>query len=163
MLPLLRSEITTVDPSVTISEELPLRRLLENMYAEVPLAMLVLTCAGGLALLLTAIGLYGVLALAVGQRTREIGIRMAMGARVPSILGLILREGMSLALFGLAIGRVGRVSDPSSRAFSVWNDFSDSTTYIAAAVLFGTVALVACFLPAGRAARIDPAVALRGE
>ena len=164
MLPLLRSEITTVDPSVTISEELPLRRLLENMYAEVPLALLVLTCAGGLALLLTAIGLYGVLALAVGQRTREIGIRMAIGARVPSILGLILREGMSIALLGLAIGLVSAAFLSRLLArFLFGTTSSDPTTYIAAAVLFGTVALVACFLPAWRAARIDPLVALRGE
>ena len=164
MVPLLRSEITTVDPSVTISEELPLRRLLENIYAEVPLAMLVLTYAGGLALLLTAIGLYGVLALAVGQRTREIGIRMAIGARVPSILGLILREGMSIALFGLAIGLVSAAFLTRLLArFLFGTTSSDPTTYIAAAVLFGTVALVACFLPAWRAARIDPLVALRGE
>ena len=164
MLPVIRSEITKVDPSVTISEELPLRRLLENMYAEVPLAMLVLTYAGGLALLLTAIGLYGVLALAVGQRTREIGIRMAIGARVPSILGLILREGMSIALLGLAIGVVSAAFLTRLLArFLFGTTSTDPATYIAAAALFGGVALVACSLPAWRAARIDPLVALRGE
>ena len=104
MLPLFRQEIVAVDPNVAISEALPLSSLIENMYTEVPLAMRVVGYTGGLGLLLTAIGLYAVLALAVGQRTREIGVRMALGARVPSILTLILREGMALALAGLALG-----------------------------------------------------------
>src|SRR5262249_15176280 len=104
MLPLLREQIVAVDPTVAISEALPLSRLIENMHAEVPLAMRVVGYAGGLGLLLTAIGLYGVLALAVGQRTREIGVRMALGARVPSILRLILHEGIALTLAGIALG-----------------------------------------------------------
>ena len=109
MLPWLREEIVAVDPNVAISEALPLSRLTENMYAEVPLAMRVVGYAGGLGLLLTAIGLYGVLALAVGQRTREIGVRMALGARVPSVLRLILREGIALALAGLGLGLASAV------------------------------------------------------
>jgi putative ABC transport system permease protein len=104
LLPSLVREIVRVDPTVAISEQLPMSRLLQNMYAPVTLTMVVLTFTGGLTLLLTAIGLYGALAVAVGQRTREIGIRMALGARPVGILRLILREGLAVTIFGIAIG-----------------------------------------------------------
>jgi predicted permease len=164
MLPLLRQEIVAVDPNVAISEALPLSGLIENMYAEVALAMRVVGYAGGLGLLLTAIGLYAVLALAVGQRTREIGVRMALGARVPSILSLILREGMALALAGLALGLASAfVVSRFLTRFLYGITPSDPVTYGVATVLVGGVALAACAIPAWRAARVDPMVALRYE
>jgi predicted permease len=164
MLPLLRQEIVAVDPNVPISEALPLSGLIENMYAEVPLAMRVVGYAGGLGLLLTAIGLYGVLTLAVGQRTREIGVRMALGARVPSILSLILREGIALALTGLALGLASAiVLSRLLTRFLYGITPNDPGTYGVATVLVGGVALVACAIPAWRAARVDPMVALRYE
>lgn len=164
MLSLLRQEIVAVDPNVAISEALPLSGLIENMYAEVPLAMRVVGYAGGLGLLLTAIGLYGVLALAVGQRTREIGVRMALGARVPSILSLILREGMALALAGLALGLASAiVLSRLLTRFLYGITPSDPVTYGVAAVLVGGVALAACTIPAWQTARVDPMVALRYE
>jgi putative ABC transport system permease protein len=164
MLPLLRQEIVAVDPNVAISEALSLSGLIENMYAEVPLAMRVVGYAGGLGLLLTAIGLYGVLALAVGQRTREIGVRMALGARVPSILGLILREGIALALAGLALGLASTiVLSRLLTRFLYGITPNDPVTYGVATVLVGGVALAACAIPAWRAARVDPMVALRYE
>jgi predicted permease len=164
MLPLLRQEIVAVDPNVAISEALPLSGLIENMYAEVPLAMRVVGYAAGLGLLLTAIGLYGVLALAVGQRTREIGVRMALGARVPSILGLILREGIALALAGLAVGLASAmVLSRLLTRFLYGITPNDPVTYGVATVLVGGVALAACAIPAWRAARVDPMVALRYE
>jgi ABC-type antimicrobial peptide transport system permease subunit len=115
-------------------------------------------------LLLTAIGLYGVLALAAGQRTREIGVRMALGARVPSILGLILREGIMLALAGLALGLASAVvlSRLLTR-FLYGVTPNDPVTYGVATVLVGGVALAACAIPAWRAARVDLIVALRYE
>ena len=164
MLPLLRQEIVAVDPNVAISEAMPLSGLIENMYAEVPLAMRVVGYAAGLGLLLTAIGLYGVLALAVGQRTREIGVRMALGARVPSILSLILREGMALALAGLALGLASAiVLSRLLTRFLYGITPNDPVTYGVATVLVGGVALAACAIPAWRAARVDPMVALRYE
>jgi predicted permease len=164
MLPLLRQEIAAVDPTVAISEALPLSTLIENFYAEVPLAMRVVVYAGGLGLLLAAIGLYGVLTLAVGQRTREIGVRMALGARVSSILSLILREGMTLALAGLALGLASAiVLSRFLTRFLYGITPSDPVTYGVAAVLVGGVALAACAIPAWRAARVDPMVALRYE
>jgi predicted permease len=164
MLPLLRREIAAVDPNVVINESLPLAGLIENMYAEVPLGMRVVGYAGGLGLLLTAIGLYSVLALAVGQRTREIGIRMALGARVPAILDLILREGLALALAGLALGVASAmmVSRLLTR-FLYGITPNDPVTFGVAVVVVGGVALAACAIPAWRAARVDPMVALRYE
>jgi predicted permease len=163
-LPLLRQEIVAVDPNVAISEALPLSRLIENMYAEVPLAMRVVGYASGLGLLLTAIGLYGGLALAVGQRTREIGVRMALGARAPSILSLILREGIALALAGLALGLASAmVLSRLLTRFLYGITPTDPVTFGVAIVLVGGVALAACAIPAWRAARVDPMVALRYE
>jgi predicted permease len=164
MLPFLRQEIVAVDPNVAVSEELSLSRLIENRYAEVPLAMRVVGYAGALGLLLTAMGLYGVLSLAVGQRTREIGIRVALGARVPSILGLILRDGIALALAGLALGLVSAmVLSRLLTRFLYGITPNDPVTFGIATVLVGAVALAACAIPAWRAARIDPMVALRYE
>jgi len=164
MLPVLRQEIVAVDPSVAINEALPLSGLIENWYAEVPLAMRVVGYAGGLGLLLTAIGLYGALALAVGQRTREIGVRMALGARVPSILGLLLREGIALALAGITLGLGSAlVLSRLLTRFLYGVTPHDPVTYGVAAVLVGGVALAACAVPAWRAARVDPMIALRDE
>jgi predicted permease len=164
MLPLLRQEIVAVDPNVAVSEALSLSGLIENMYAEVPLAMRVVGYAGGLGLLLTAIGLYGVLALAVGQRRREIGVRMALGARAPSILSLILREGIALALTGVALGLASAiVLSRLLTRFLFGITPTDPVTYGVATVLVGGVALAACAIPAWRAARVDPMVALRYE
>jgi predicted permease len=164
MLSSLRQEIVAVDPNVAINEALPLSSLIENMHAEVPLAMRVVTYAGGLGLLLTAIGLYGVLALAVGQRTREIGVRMALGARVPSILTLILREGIGLTLAGLVFGLASAlVLSRLLTRFLYGVTPHDPVSFGVAAALVGAVALAACALPAWRAARVDPMVALRYE
>jgi putative ABC transport system permease protein len=164
MLPLLRQEIVAVDPNVAMSEALPLSKLIENTYAEVPLAMRVVGYAGGLGLLLTAIGLYGVLALAVAQRTREIGVRMALGARAPSILTLILRQGIAIALAGVAFGLVSAIAlSRLLTQFLYGITATDPITYGVAAVVVGSVALAACAIPAWRAARVDPMVALRYE
>src|SRR6185436_10122651 len=130
-----------------------------NTNAEMLLAMRVVGFAGGLGLLLTAIGLYGVLALAVGQRTREIGVRMALGARAPSILTLILREGIAIAVPGVALGLVSAiVLSRLLTRFLYGISSTDPVTYLGAVVLVGAVALAACAIPAWRAARVDPMV-----
>jgi putative ABC transport system permease protein len=164
LLPSLVREIVGVDPSVAISEQLPMSRLLQNMYAPVTLAMVVLTFTGGLTLLLTAIGLYGALAVAVGQRTREIGIRMALGARPIGILSLILREGMAVTIFGIAIGVcAATVLTDLLSAYLYGVQRNDPLTFGAVTLLLVCVAIVACALPASRASQIHPVVALRQE
>jgi predicted permease len=164
LLPSLLREIARLDPNVAITEQIPLSRSLENIYAPVTLAMVVLTFAGGLTLLLTAIGLYGALAVAVGQRTREIGIRMALGARPIGILRLILREGVAVTIFGIAIGVcAATVLTDLLSAYLYGVQKNDPLTFAAMTLVLVCVAIAACVLPASRAAQIDPNVALRQE
>jgi len=164
MLPLLRREILSVDPNVAISEALSVDDMTQNFFAPVRMAMGVLGYAGGLALLLSAIGLYGVLALAVSGRTREIGIRMALGAQSSTVARLILREGLKLTLFGVIIGLISAGALTrflSSFLYGVAQ--YDWLTFVGVASLLTGVALLACWLPARRATRVDPMTALRHE
>jgi predicted permease len=161
-IPHLRSQILAVDPNVAVSEALPLTRLVENLHAEVALAMRVASFAGGLALLLSAIGLYSALALSVSQRTREIGIRMALGGRTASVVALVLRQGMTPALIGVGAGLFAAVTVSrlmSSLLLGVAP--GDPLTFLAAASLLAAVSLAACSIPAWRAARVEPTQALR--
>jgi putative ABC transport system permease protein len=117
---------------------------------------------GALALILASIGIYGVLAYSVAQRTSEIGLRMALGAQPHQVLRLVLRQGMLLALIGAAVGIL--VALPVARLASgllYGVSATDPITYAAITLLLMGVALLACYLPARRATRIDPLVALR--
>jgi putative ABC transport system permease protein len=118
----------------------------------------------GLAAILAAIGIYGVLSYLVTQRTREIGIRMSLGASRVRVLGELLWEGMTLALVGLAVGAGGAFASGKILA-SVLNEVKpgDPLVFAATAVLLAAVALIACYVPARRAARLDPMTALRYE
>jgi putative ABC transport system permease protein len=114
-----------------------------------------------LALVLSAVGLYSVLAYAVGQRTTEIGIRMALGAQTTQVLGLVMRSGLRLVAVGLTIGLVG--AGLIARVQTLLYDVRplDPLVYAVVTLLFAAVATLACLLPSFRAARIDPLIALR--
>jgi ABC-type lipoprotein release transport system permease subunit len=144
----------------------------ERLYARL------LSFFGVLALILAAIGLFGVLAYSVSQRTKEIGIRMAFGARVAQVVRLVIWQGMKLVLFGLAISAVSayvlkRLLERQYFAPESWQrqmaeqlygvELSDPLTLIVITVLLALVALFSCWLPARRAAKVDPLVALRYE
>jgi putative ABC transport system permease protein len=128
------------------------------------MAATLLTALGVIALLLAALGIYGVMAYSVGQRTREIGLRMALGAQRLDVLRLFVMQGMKLAGLGVFVGVVGTLAAAqvlSSLLIGV--SVRDPFTYLTVAALLSSVALLACWLPARRATKIDPMEALRHE
>jgi predicted permease len=164
MLALVRREVRAVDPEVAITAEGPFADMLRDSFAPVTLAMSVLGNAGALALLLSALGLYGVLAVAVVQRTREIGIRMALGASARGVVALVLRDGGRLVFIGLTLGTSWAIA--STRGLSNYLHGvtrNDPFTFGVVIAVLGTVCLLACYVPARRAAKLDPVQALRTE
>ena len=121
-----------------------------------------LSIFAAVALVLTIIGLYGVMSYSVAQRTNEIGIRMALGAQTRDVLGLIVKDGLKLVFLGLVLGISGALALTrllSALLFGVTT--RDPTTFVAIAVLLSLVAMLACYIPAWRATRVDPLEALR--
>lgn len=126
--------------------------------------MLLLTVFAAAALLLAAIGIYGLMAYSVEQRTQEIGIRVALGADAPTVRNMIVRQGMTVALIGVAIGLAsafGLARGVASFLYGV--TARDPMVFVAVPLLLAGVALVGVWLPAQRAARVDPAMALRAQ
>ena len=157
-------EARAIDPNVPIYDVKSMEQLLSASLARRRFAMLSLVLFAALAVLLASVGIYGVMSYMVAERTREIGIRMAMGAETRNVLKLVIKQGMSLAGVGVGIGLAGaavmtRVM--TNLLFGV--RASDPLTFAVIALLLVAVALLACYLPARRAAKVDPMVALRHE
>lgn len=160
----IRRIIQSIDPAVPIGEDMPMSTQVRLEYMPVLLARSVMSYCGLLSLGLGAIGLYSVLAFAVRTRTREIGIRMALGACRDDVMGMIVREGLRLTLAGVCIGLAAALLLTKVEAGLLYGvRTTEPAIYAAAAVLLFICALTACILPARRAARIEPMEALRSE
>jgi putative ABC transport system permease protein len=162
----IRNEIRSLEPGVAIFNMQAMPELIANSPAAF-MRRFPATLIGvfaGLALLLSSIGIYGVVSYSVSQQTHYIGVRMALGARASDILKLILKQGLVIALAGIAIGSVGAfvlMRILQSLLFEV--RANDASTYVVVAVVLFFIALLACYLPARRATKVDPLVALRYE
>ncbi len=160
----LRAKVREIDPAVFVFDTGPLATVVSSSFDDRRAVMLLLAAFAGLALFLSALGIYGVLAYDVSQRTREIGVRGAIGASREQIVGLILRQGLWKAGLGVGIGLVAATLLSrfiTSLLFGVKP--TDPLVYLAVAAVLLLVALLASYLPARRAAEIDPIVALRDE
>ena len=158
---LLRSVIAEIDPNQPV-EIRTMDAIFARSLAQPRLRMLLLTGFAALALIMAAIGIYGVMSYFVNDRIREIGVRMALGARKDMVLRMVLRRGLVLTIAGTGIGLVcaGVLSRfLSSLLFEVTG--TDIATYIAVALALGVLSLIAIYLPARRATRVDPIIALR--
>jgi len=159
-----RAALRAAEKDLLIEDVMTMTRRMQNSIAPQRLNLVLLASFAFIALLLAAVGIYGVMAEAVTQRTQEIGIRMALGAQVKDVLALVLRNGMKLALIGVAIGLAGALwltRLMSKLLFEV--SPTDAATFAVVAVILLAVAFVACYIPARRASKVDPLVALRYE
>jgi len=163
-LPMLRAAILELEPAVVFTEDVPATTVVATTTAPTRIGAVLLGAFGALALLLAAVGLYGVIAYSVSMRTREMGVRMALGAKPGDVLGLVMRQGGRLALVGLGAGAllaalVGQVLGSLLYGVSAL----DPVAYAVAAAILLAVAALAAFVPALGAARLDPLRALRTD
>jgi predicted permease len=160
----LRREVQSVDPNLPVFGERTMEDVVSASLAQRRFALQVVGGFGVLALLLAGVGVYGVVAYSVSQRTREIGIRLALGASSGAILRWVFKQGMKLTLFGTVVGLVGAFAlTRLLRGLLFGVSSADPLTYAGLAALLSAVALLACYIPARRATKVDPMVALRHE
>ena len=164
LLPSIRKQIKAIDPDLAMANVKTMEQWLTTSAAQPRLISLLLSLFAGVALLIAAIGIYAVLAYSVSQRTREIGLRLALGATRRRVLELIVSEGMRVVLLGLVIGLAGGLALGRTVQSLVYGvGVHDPKVYLVVAATLTAVALAACFIPARRAAGIDPMVALRED
>jgi ABC-type antimicrobial peptide transport system permease subunit len=153
-----------VDSTAVIYHARPMQEIVANSIAKQRLTMILLSVFSTIALLLSAVGIYGVISYLTGQRTHEIGIRVALGASASDVLRMILQEGMRITLIGVGIGVAAALGLTRLIAKVIYGvSASDPVTFIGVAILLSGVALLACYIPARRAMRVDPIIALRYE
>jgi putative ABC transport system permease protein len=163
LVPAMREAVRSLDPQLPLNFR-TLDQVFSSSLDQRRFSLVIFGVFGTVALLLAAMGIYGVTSYTVAQRTQEIGIRMALGARMGDVLKLVLRNGMSLVMIGAVVGVLGALATTrvmSSLLFGVAP--TDLVTFIAVVVVLLIVALVACYIPARRATKVDPLVALRYE
>jgi putative ABC transport system permease protein len=160
----IRAEMKSLDPALPLANLRTMDALLSKAVARPRFSAFLLDLFAGTALLLTLVGLYGVVAYAANQRTREIGIRVALGAGRRDILCLIIRQGMLPALAGLTAGIAGALILARLLASQLYEvKPTDPATFLSVIFALLGVTLLACYLPARRATKVDPMTALRSE
>jgi putative ABC transport system permease protein len=156
--------IAAIDPDLPMGDVRTMEQIVSDAMATDRFNTVLFGSFAAMALLLAAVGIYGVMAFAVAQRTHEIGVRMALGAGRRRVVAQVLREGMTTSLIGVALGSVGAYYVARSMQTIVQGVGAvDPTAYVAVTVTLLVAALVACLVPAARAASVDPMIALRRE
>ncbi len=164
MFAAVRKEINTLDPNLPLFDVQTLKDHLRLALFPARIAATVLGVFGLVALMLSAIGIYGITSYAVAQRTHEIGIRMALGAQLSDVLKLVLNHGLKLTVIGAVIGLLGAYVVTRAITSVLYGvSATDPLTFVVVSVLLVGVALLACYIPARRATKVDPLIALRNE
>lgn len=164
LAPLLRHEVAALDSGVPVSDIETMDKRYSEFLAQPRFRAVLMATIGGLTLLLAGLGFYGVLAHAVAQRTQEIGVRMALGAQKRSVIAKVIVQGATLAMIGIGCGTVvGLLLRRTMKSLLYGVGANDVGIFASAAGLLLCIALLACYIPARRAAKIDPMVALRYE
>ena len=164
LIPAIRRELAAIDKDQPIYAFKPLSQSVAEISVDRRFSTLLLAAFAALAAMLAGVGIYGVMSYAVNQRTHEIGIRMALGARAGDVFKLIIGQGMRAVVIGLSLGLICAIAltrSIESLLFEV--RANDSLTYMVIMLLLAGTSLIACYLPARRATKTDPCVALRHE
>jgi putative ABC transport system permease protein len=160
----LRQEVRALDPQQALSNIRTAEQVLAQSIARPRFNTTLIAILASVALLLAAVGIYGVIAYSVTQRTHEIGVRMALGATTGDVLRLVVRQGVTVALTGLAIGSAAAFAATRMLGTLLYGiSAADPVTYVVLALLLGAIALLATYIPARRATKVNPVIALRYE
>jgi len=160
----MRGAIARIDPALAVADVTTMSQVMADAAAPQRFSTVVLSAFAGGALLLAAVGLYGTLAFGVTQRTREIGVRVALGATRPEVLRLVVGQGMRLTILGLALGLAGALAVTRLMTGLLYQtEPLDVATFASVTGVLAAVALLSCYLPARRAARVEPMAALRAD
>jgi predicted permease len=164
LAPALRAVARALDPALPLYSIAPLSNAMRSQTSSPRFASLMLSVFAAIAIILASVGIYGLLAFVVGSSSRDLAIRMALGARSVSVVSLVLRKGMTLAMLGIVVGIA--LSVPSTRVLSTLLfdvEANDPLTIAGVTIVLATVSLLACWLPARRASRVDPQAVLKSE
>jgi ABC-type antimicrobial peptide transport system permease subunit len=159
-----RQAVWSIDPKLPLSGVRTMEKVVERSMARTSFTMLLLGIGAAVALLLGAVGIYGVISYIVSQRTQEIGVRMALGAQRGQVSGMVMKEGLTLAVLGIGLGLAGALAATRlMKALLYEVSATDPATFAAVPLLLAAVALLASYVPARRAAGVQPLEAIRYE
>ena len=163
-MPAVRTALVGMDSTLPLAQIRTMDELLDESLVQQRFRTWLVGGFAALALLLSTIGIYALVSYSVSQRTREIGVRIALGAQRSNVLGLVLREGLLVVAFGLLLGLVGALSATRiMRSLLYSTSVTDALSFVVTSGTLIVVALLACYVPARRATKVDPMVALRYE